>query len=64
MVLRRLSTSDLEEFQVYRSDSNVGRFQGWSEMSSTDAVTFLSEMSAAAAGAKPEVVCPASDVGS
>jgi hypothetical protein len=36
-VLRRLEVNDLAAFQAYRSDSKVGRFQGWSVMSDADA---------------------------
>jgi len=47
VVLRRLSNADLEIFQAYRSDLDLGRFQSWSAMSLTEAAVFLSEMSIA-----------------
>ena len=50
IVLRRLRTTDLERFQAYRSDPEVGRFQGWGPMSSNAAASFLERMSAAAFG--------------
>jgi ribosomal-protein-alanine N-acetyltransferase len=42
--LRRLKKSDLEQFQLYRNDPIVGRFQGWEPMSSDKALNFLNEM--------------------
>lgn len=48
--LRRLRVADLELFQAYRADPNVGRFQGWSPMSTSEATAFLSDMSTAAFG--------------
>lgn len=53
VVLRRLTCADLEVFQAYRSDPEVGRYQDWSPMSSTEATVFLSQMSAAPFG-RPE----------
>jgi [ribosomal protein S5]-alanine N-acetyltransferase len=47
MVLRRLSTLDLSNFQAYRSDSELGRYQGWVPMSDAQAKAFLEEMSTA-----------------
>ena len=47
-VLRRLRTSDLAPFQAYRSDPELGRFQGWSAMSEAEAVAFLAKMNEAA----------------
>jgi len=46
--LRRLTASDLDAFQGYRSDAEVGRYQGWAPMSREQAQTFLAEMSEAA----------------
>src|SRR5512139_1476283 len=45
--LRRLRASDLAAFQAYRSIPELGRFQGWSSMSETEALSFLAEMSEA-----------------
>jgi RimJ/RimL family protein N-acetyltransferase len=45
VALRRLSASDLVEFQAYRTDADLGRYQGWSAMSEADALAFLEEMS-------------------
>jgi aminoglycoside 6'-N-acetyltransferase len=47
-MLRRLAMDDLAEFQAYRRDPEIGRYQGWSPMSDEDAAAFLVEMSAAA----------------
>ena len=46
-LLRRLRTGDLAAFQAYRSIPELGRFQGWSPMSETEALSFLAEMSEA-----------------
>ena len=46
-LIRRLSTSDLARFQAYRKDPEVGRYQGWSALSSEKAQDFLAEMAAA-----------------
>lgn len=42
--LRRLREDDLAPFQAYRSDEQVGRWQGWSPMDTEAARTFLREM--------------------
>lgn len=47
VVLRRLAAADLEAFQAYRGDPEIGRYQGWSPMSDAEALAFLTEMSAA-----------------
>jgi RimJ/RimL family protein N-acetyltransferase len=44
--LRRLHRSDLGAFRAYRSIPELGRYQGWSPMSETQALAFLSEMEA------------------
>jgi ribosomal-protein-alanine N-acetyltransferase len=44
-MLRRLASDDLPEFQAYRHDPELGRYQGWSAMSDLEATAFLSEMS-------------------
>jgi [ribosomal protein S5]-alanine N-acetyltransferase len=50
IVLRRLRPADLQNFQAYRSDPSVARYQSWAPMSSSDATAFLEEMSTAAFG--------------
>lgn len=45
--LRRLRPSDLPAFQAYRALPELGRYQGWSVMSDTQALAFLDEMSRA-----------------
>ena len=47
VTLRRLSVSDLEAFQAYRSDPEVGRYQGWSTKPQEDAAAFLEKMASA-----------------
>lgn len=46
-VLRRLSAGDLAEFQAYRHDDELGRYQGWLPTSDEHARVFLAEMSTA-----------------
>jgi ribosomal-protein-alanine N-acetyltransferase len=46
-VLRRLAVADLPAFQAYRSDAELGRYQGWRPMQDADAIAFLAEMHAA-----------------
>ena len=43
-VLRRLSPTDLREFQAYRTDTVVAEYQGWTAMADVDATAFLAEM--------------------
>lgn len=43
-ILRRLAKDDLPEFQAYRHDPQLGRYQGWSVMSDEEAAVFLTEM--------------------
>lgn len=43
-ILRRLSREDLPEFQAYRHDPELGRYQGWSALSDPEAIDFLGEM--------------------
>jgi len=45
--LRRLREGDLEAFQAYRRLPEVGRYQGWSPMSDSEARVFLIKMSQA-----------------
>lgn len=50
VVLRRLTPGDLEDFQAYRSDPEVARYQSWSSMSAVEAAAFLFERGAAPFG--------------
>lgn len=43
-MLRRLTSDDLPEFQAYRHDPELGRYQGWASMSDEEATAFLREM--------------------
>lgn len=47
-ILRRVRVSDLVDFQAYRCDPEVARYQGWEIVSDGEARTFLVEVSAAA----------------
>jgi aminoglycoside 6'-N-acetyltransferase len=49
IVLRRLRSADLDAFQAYRADWNVGRYQGWSPMSPGEGAAFLEHMRISAA---------------
>jgi RimJ/RimL family protein N-acetyltransferase len=42
--LRRLSTDDVRDFQAYRTDPEVGLYQGWTPMSGAQALAFLAQM--------------------
>lgn len=44
ITLRRLKLEDLEYFQAYRHDLNVGRYQGWSPQPENAAARFLETM--------------------
>lgn len=46
-VLRRLTTGDLTDFQAYRHDEQLGRYQGWLPTPDETARAFLAEMSVA-----------------
>ena len=48
IALRRLEPADLRTFQTYRSDVEVGRYQGWSPMTDAAAIAFIASMHAAA----------------
>ena len=50
LTLRRFAGDDLERFQAYRCDPDVGRYQGWSAMDDAGAMAFLREMAAAPIG--------------
>ncbi|THH34691.1 N-acetyltransferase [Aliishimia ponticola] len=45
VALRRLAPSDLEPFQAYRNDPQIGQFQDWALMGRDEALGFLSRMS-------------------
>ncbi|MFO7663402.1 MAG: GNAT family N-acetyltransferase [Chloroflexota bacterium] len=45
IILRRLAPSDLAAFQAYRTDEALGRYQGWTATSDSEAASFLLEMS-------------------
>lgn len=44
LVLRKLSAADLADFQVYRTDPQVGLYQGWEISSDSEAKAFLTSM--------------------
>jgi RimJ/RimL family protein N-acetyltransferase len=44
IVLRRLSPTDLHEFQAYRTDPVVAEYQGWTATADVNATAFLAEM--------------------
>lgn len=44
MRLRRLAASDLNAFQAYREDPDVGRWQGWTPQPRAEALAFLESM--------------------
>lgn len=46
MTLRRLRPGDLADFQAYRHDPEVGRWQGWQPQGDAQALAFLTEMAA------------------
>ena len=48
IVLRRLCVADLADFQAYRQDPEVARYQGWEAVPDPKAVAFLAEMTTAA----------------
>lgn len=50
LILRRFIDQDLERFLDYRQDPQVARFQGWSEISYSEAQSFISEMNNAEIG--------------
>lgn len=52
VVLRRLSGPDIAAFQAYRTDAELGRYQGWAPMTDAKAREFLDEMHTA------ELFCP------
>jgi len=49
LILRRLDLGDIDRFQAYRCDPEVGRYQGWQVLSLDEATAFLIEMSQAVA---------------
>lgn len=44
MALRPLRADDLDAFHGYRSDPEVGRYQGWSPMTRQEAAAFIASM--------------------
>lgn len=46
--LRRLAAADVAAFQAYRSDAELGRYQGWQPQSDADALAFLQQMAGSA----------------
>ena len=50
VVLRRFRLVDLESFQAYRADPEVGRYQGWVPMTTDAAIVFINAMSVATLG--------------
>ena len=44
VVVRRLRAADLERFQAYRHDPEVGRYQGWEPQADAKALAFLEDM--------------------
>ena len=42
--VRRLRVSDLHDFQAYRTDPAIARYQGWPVQSDSDAEAFLASM--------------------
>jgi [ribosomal protein S5]-alanine N-acetyltransferase len=47
VTLRRLRPDDLAPLQAYRSDPEVGRYQGWEAMTDAEAEAMIAEMAAA-----------------
>jgi len=47
VVLRRFLESDLQDFQRYRHDPQVGRYQGWKPMDDVEAQHFIETMATA-----------------
>lgn len=50
LLLRRFTSDDLIAFQSYRSDPEVGRYQGWEPISDDAALAFLTDQSRKAFG--------------
>lgn len=46
-VLRRLAPADLADFQHYRHDEEVGRYQGWVPQTDAEATVLLKKYSEA-----------------
>jgi len=44
VMLRPLRADDLDAFHGYRSDPEVGRYQGWSPMTRQEAAAFIASM--------------------
>lgn len=43
-LLRRFAVNDLHAFQSYRHDPDLGRYQGWSPLTDSEALVFIEEM--------------------
>ena len=54
LLLRRFRSGDLERFQAYRCDPEVGRYQGWSATDDAGAAAFLDTMATAQIGVPGE----------
>lgn len=54
VTVRRLRAADLAQFQAYRHDPEVGRWQGWQPRADADALAFLQAMAVAPAFAPGE----------
>ena len=48
--LRRFSCNDLKDFQAYRCDPELSKYQGWEPTTDDDALAFLNEQSIQAFG--------------
>jgi RimJ/RimL family protein N-acetyltransferase len=46
-LLRRMRRGDLTDFQAYRRDPEVARYQGWTSMDDAAALAFIDEMASA-----------------
>ena len=44
VILRRLEPADLPDFQAYRQDEDLGRFQGWVPTPDSEALDYLRHM--------------------
>jgi len=54
VMLRRLCVGDLAAFQAYRSDPELGRYQGWTPMAEAEARGFLARMAMTPFGLRGE----------
>lgn len=56
VVLRRFAATDLQDFQRYRHDPQVGQYQAWAPMDDADAARFIATMATAPLFARGEWV--------